>query len=111
MFFAGCSQAADYHIQMTNLGEYKITEATIVYKDASGFGFRFGTIVPNTKAGHSFVPAPIPESVEITWKDHAGKSHRAELEVKKHVPSEFEGTISFEIDGNNQATMKVLSGK
>lgn len=40
----------------------------------------------------------LPRSVKVNWQDHEGKHHEQRIELWKHLPSSYNGTVRLTLD-------------
>jgi hypothetical protein len=100
----GCAMY-NYDVSIRNVGKKLISNADVSY---DGFHSGGGYISPGYGATHQTPGYPIPEKAIVEWCTKDGVLHQKEVEVKKLVPKGFRGTIQFEIDDNNEVTVRFM---
>jgi len=102
LLFAGCTTLYPYGIVFKNTGQYAADDVELEY---DGFYFKFGYVTPGANKGYSYSKVPIPDKALITWKTaNDRKKHRKYVEVKRYIPSFFDGDIIFTFNGTNVTT-------
>ena len=61
-------------------------EETIVTFD-TGFTFHFGYLAPHARATYAFASNVVPTQVRLSWQDHAGASHAAQISTPGVLPN------------------------
>lgn len=101
----GCSAMYNYDISIQNIGSKLISNVDVTY---NGFHSGGGYISPGYGAEYMNPEYPIPQKAAVEWRTNDGELHQKEVEVKKLVPKGFRGTIQFEIDDNNEVTVRFI---
>jgi len=94
----------DYDVSMKNVGSTRIDAAHVVYGEFRSAG---GILIAGGIAGHGHVPYPIPDKATVEWRTQDKTLHRKDVDLK-NIPKDFSGELRFEIDGENNVTVRPL---
>ena len=94
-----------YNVVIKNTGKKKIDSAHVLY---GGFRSIGGILIAGSKKGQGRPEYPIPDSATVEWRTDDGVMHRKDVDVRKLVPKGFRGDIQFEIDDDNNVTVRII---
>jgi hypothetical protein len=92
-----------YHIELKNLGDVRIIDVQISSKH--GFGDHFSFVVPHSsRVDMGPQRHPYADIWTISWRRPNGAAFQKELDLRKGLEVPDRGTLSFQIDENNELT-------
>ena len=90
-----CSEPAQpYNVAVKNATSARFQDAVVSFGEFRSLG---GSLPPGSHTRQGPIPYPIPDRATVTWRTADGVSHSKEVAVRPTVPTDFRGSIFFDV--------------